>query len=119
MKTYFVNKAVSSVLAISCALLLLPSAVLAAAGGAECSSRLVEGGNSLGEFTPPRDGQGSGEVSTEGESITFPDTADPVETRDFDICGATVSESAGSQAQELAMTIGSKIISLRNMNGNH
>ncbi|MBW2939445.1 autotransporter outer membrane beta-barrel domain-containing protein [Zhongshania aquimaris] len=131
MKTYSINKAVSSALAISCGLLLLPSAVLAEASDVECNSKVVSRDDNPGEYTPPTGGVGNGEFSaaaassstprvaenTSVETPYYPETGYPEYYDEFDPCGATVSESAGTQAQEVAMTIGSKIISQRNMSG--
>ena len=134
VKKISINKAVSTALFISCGMALLPQGAMAAV---ECNSKVSSPSDGdPGDYQPPTGATGNGEFSSsaayagiprasestngetlyDGETPYFEETAPGRETEGSDTCGAPVSESAGTQAQEVAMSIGTKILSQRAAN---
>lgn len=109
MNRKVINRFASSALTLSCVMLLLPSIAFAAE---ECNSSVTPTGgvdNTGGDNPPtgPTGATGSSGMPRATESV-FTET--PTQETPFsDPCGATVSESSGTQAQEVAMTLLTKI----------
>ncbi|WP_269618387.1 autotransporter outer membrane beta-barrel domain-containing protein [Zhongshania sp. BJYM1] len=126
MKKYLLNTAIKTALSISCGLILLPQTALAVP---ECNSKVQPGGSTDqggGEYNPPTGATGGSGLNTAAAYQGMPrvtETAVPVETpyyetsQDPDTCGATVSESTGTQAQEVAMSLLPRILSQNTSGG--
>ncbi|CAA0088221.1 Uncharacterised protein [Zhongshania aliphaticivorans] len=126
------NKTSLAAATITCALVLLPVGVLAEE---ECDSS-VSTRTDNGDYTDPTGAVGNGGFSTAAayggttrvteaeytetpydevyyDETTYDETEYDKETEYSETCGAPVSESTGTHAQELAMTLGNRILRLR------
>lgn len=123
MKKQTLIKTMKIALSVSCGLLFMPHTVLAV----ECDSS-VKPRTDQGSGEPPTTGSvGEGGLSTAQAYQGMPrvaETAAPVETpyyeygQDPNVCGAPVSESAGTQVQEVAMSLLPKILNQHKSGGN-
>lgn len=117
MKNFSLNKFAVIGLALS-GLCLFPSTVVMAAE--ECQPKVTnpDNGENPDDGTPPTGAVGDGSISTASAYMGMPratefNSQESQEESQEEGCGATVGESSGTQAQEVAMTIGTKIINQR------